>query len=306
MKLQATQSGFTLMEMIVVIVLTGILGTFLAQIISRPISGFIDTSRRAELVDIAELAQRRMTREIRLALPNSLRLRSNSSGGLTSCTAGGGSSCSVEFLRTLDGGRYRAKPAPGPPAVCVGSPEQARLSFNASSDCFEVLGPLTNLPDTGGNQTACMQGTADCLVIYNTGQQQANAYNGDNIAGITAATADSITFDISGGAATSFPFESPRQRFHIVDMPVSYVCDSATGVLTRQADYTITAAQALNPGGTVAVLANNIASCTFTYSPGTSTRNGLLSVDIRISTEDTQGTTNNVRLVEQIQVPNIP
>jgi MSHA biogenesis protein MshO len=212
----------------------------------------------------------------------------------------------VEFLRTLEGGRYRAKPGGAGPAVCGGPVSQDRLRFSAATDCFEVLGPLNNVPAAGGNQTACLQGTVDCLVIFNTGQQQANAYNGDNIAGITAASANAITFDISGGAATRFPFESPRQRFHIVDMPVSYVCDPAAGTLTRQADYPITPAQALNPGGSVSLLANRVASCSFVYTQGTSTRNALLTMEIRISDVDTQGATNSIRLVEQIQVPNIP
>lgn len=300
------QFGFTLMEIIVVIVVTGILGTLLAQIISRPVSTFIDTSRRAELVDIAEIALRRMTREIRLALPNSTRLRDNASGGLFNCSATSTVTCSIEFLRTLDGGRYRARAGGAGPAVCGGPVAQDRLRFSASSDCFEVLGPLTNLPVAGGNQTACLQGTVDCLVIFNTGQQQADAYNGDNIAGITAATANAITFDITGGGVTRFPFESPRQRFQIVDMPVSYVCDPGAGTLTRQADYPITPVQSLNPGGTVSLLANHITGCTFTYTQGTSTRNALLSVAISIAAQDTQGATNTVRLVEQIPVPNIP
>ena len=86
-----------------------------------------------------------------------------------------------------------------------------------SADCFEVLGPLSNIPLFAGaaDQNACLAGTTDCLVIFNTGQDGANAYNADNIAGITAATADGISFDISGGAATRFPFQSPKVRRRI-------------------------------------------------------------------------------------------
>ena len=101
--------GFTLIELVVVMVLTGIIAVLVGRNITRPVEGFIDLSRRAELVDIAELTLRRMTREIHLALPNSLRV----SGGSTCSAPGGSAVCAVEFLRTLDGGRYRARAAGG-------------------------------------------------------------------------------------------------------------------------------------------------------------------------------------------------
>lgn len=303
----ATNNGFSLIELIVVIVLTGIIASILGQVLSRPIEGFVDLSNRAALVDTAELALRRMSREIRLALPNSVRITDGTSQNLSTCTAAGATSCAVEILRTADGGRYRAKPG-GAGSGCAGPAAQDRLNFTASADCFEVLGTLSTLPLAGGaNQLSCLNlpRTSDCLVISNTGQPGANAYNGDNIAGLTAATANSLTFDISGGAATRFPLQSPRQRFHIVDKPVSFTCTA--GNINRQADYAITPAQVLTPaGGTGALLANQVSSCIFTYNPGVSSRNGILTVAITMSFTGSAGSLNNIRLVEQIQVPNVP
>jgi MSHA biogenesis protein MshO len=308
MKSRSTD-GFTLIEMVVVNVLTGIIALLVGRNITRPVEGFLDLGKRAELVDIAELSLRRMSREIRLALPNSVRI----SGG-SPCSAPGGSAvCAVEFLRTLDGGRYRARAAGGPPLYCGGSPAGDRLSFSSATDCFEVMGTLANLPDTSGapnNQTGCLTGVVDCLVIFNTGQAGANAYNRDNIAGITAASANSISFDIGGNGITRFPLPSPRQRFQIVDTPVSFVCKPGVGVMERHADYTIPVNQVLDPGntlnGNVSLLADRVSACTFTYDPGTNTRNGLLIVDLSISSTDTQGNLNTVRLVQEIQVLNIP
>ena len=301
--------GFTLIELIVVITLTGIIALFVGRNITRPIEGFIDLGQRAELVDIAELTLRRMSRELRLALPNSVRI----SGG-SPCNAPGGSAiCAVEILRTLDGGRYRDKPGGAGVALCPGPPAQDRLSFTSNNDCFEVLGTLNNLPVVapGADQDDCLDGTVDCLVIFNTGQIGANAYNRDNIAGIQAANTDAMSFDISGVAGvTRFPLKSPRQRFHVVDMPVSYVCNPGVGIIERHGDYDISLAQVLDPGGTlngnVSVLADKVTACSFTFDPGTNTRNGLLTADITVSSTDTQGNANTVRLVEQIQVPNIP
>ncbi len=299
--------GFTLIELVIVIALTGIVAVLVAHNITRPVAGFLDLSKRAQLVDTTELALRRMSREIRLALPNSVRLTDGAAQNLQSCSASGGSSCSVEILRTLDGGRYRLESDGSNNDYCA-APDDDQLDFTASIDCFEVVGGLTDLPATlaTATQSDCLNGNTDCLVIFNTGQTGANAYDGDNIAAIRAATANSITFDIGGGAVTHFPYQSPRQRFQIVDMPVSFVCNTGTGTVNRDANYTISPTQSLNPGGISDMLADNVSSCSFTYVQGTGSRNALLTIALVLSAKDTEGNSNKVRLVQQIQVPNIP
>jgi MSHA biogenesis protein MshO len=300
-------AGFTLVEMITVITLTAIIAALVGRNIVEPVEGFVDLSMRAALVDAADLALQRMSREVRLALPNSVRIRSGASAGLENCSASAGTVCAVEILRTMDGGQYREEFDGTDNDQCAG-PDDDRLDFSAPGDCFEILGSITNVPVAAGGATQleCLQGNVDCLVIFNTGQGGANAYAGDNIAGIQVASATAITFDISGGSATRFPLPSPRQRFHLVDMPVSFVCDTGVGTLTRFADYDITPAQSTTPGGSTALLSDKVQSCTFRFTQGVGSRNALLTVTLVIRDTDTQGNTNDVRLVEQISVPNIP
>ena len=70
----ARQRGFTLVELILVIVLCGIVAAMVGAVLSRPLEGFVAQSRRAELVDIGAGALDRMTRDIRMAVPGSLRV----------------------------------------------------------------------------------------------------------------------------------------------------------------------------------------------------------------------------------------
>lgn len=290
-----SRQGFTLIELIIVILLIGILAGVLITILQGPLRGYFDLQRRAELVAVAETALHRMTREIRLALPNSIRI----SGG------------SLEFLRTIDGGRYRDRPPPG----------NAVLNFNTNSDTFEVLGGLINHASiqTGSGSAACLSGTAYCLVIYNTGQPasvteavatgtSANAYlgiSGDfdgNIATVSSATTDSLGFDNSNVSGWRFAFESPRQRFQIVDTPVSFVCNPAAGTIYRYADYGIQAVQpAIPAGGSENRLVDRVSNCSFSYDPGTATRAGLVTIRIEI-TENGQ----SITLMQQVHVENQP
>jgi len=271
------EKGFTLIEVIIVILLIGILSGVIFTILIGPMRAYVDVEKRLRLVDVADTALQRMTREIRLALPNSIRIN----GGPT-----------IEFLRTLDGGRYRSA-SDGASGVC-GSPADSVLDFSLTGDCFEVLGTLTNFSEivTGGS---CLSSTGDCLVIYNTGQTGVDAYSDNNMAEITSATANSITFS----GAPPFPLESPRQRFFIVDTPVSFVCNIGTSQITRHDDYTI--------GGAVGagnLLVNQVSACNFSYNAGSASRAGLVSLSITIQDSSLGG--GSVTLLQQAHVDNQP
>lgn len=286
------QQGFTLMELLTVTVLVGILAVLGGRLILAPIESFTDVSRRAELVDIADNALQRMSRELRVALPNSIRITVS------------GSRTALEFLNTATGGRYRAR------VESDGSGNSLDPVFNSGTDEFDVLGGVIG-PVTPGpaGQANCLNGNSDCLVIYNTGTGAGdfNAYAGSNIAAISAVTANTITY--SNGANWNFPFPIPpssEQRFYVVDRPVSFVCDSSTRQLRRYEDYGIQAAQPVTDaqlGGPGSLLADNIAGCAFSYTGGAGTRYGL--VTLRVQVQDT-ATSESVALLYQVHVVNVP
>jgi len=288
-------TGFTLIELVMVIVLIGALSSVASVFIAGPVAGFIDSNRRATLVDIAETALQRMTREIRNALPNSVRISDN------------GAQFAIEYLNTFTGGRYRALQATGGPSN--------RLNFNINTDSFDILGGLPGfaLIDVAGGtgQANCLNNTVDCLVIYNTGTgvTDFNAYNGDNIAAITAVTNVLMTFDNSDIPAWSFPAMSPNNRFFVVDTPVSFVCDAATGELLMYQGYNIMAGQPLTAGSfgiAGAVLADQISDCgvnTFLYNAGAGVRYGLVVIRLTITDPNS---TESISLQQQTHVLNAP
>jgi len=68
------QRGFTLVELVLVMVLVGVVGSLGATFISRSVGMYRSTVVRAELTDQAVVALRRLSRELAAALPNSVRV----------------------------------------------------------------------------------------------------------------------------------------------------------------------------------------------------------------------------------------
>lgn len=277
-------AGFTLIEIVMVIVIIGIISGMVAVFVVKPVQGYVDAVHRAELTDSADVALRRLTRDVRLALPNSLRVM----------TSGGNHY--IEFIMTTNGGRYRD--------TSDGSTAGNFLSWTSANLTFDVLGPMPSSPALAVN---------DYIVVYNlgTGYAPADAYaaadpcTNCNRAKVSGISANVVTLSTNPFAGQSPPLPSPNARFQIVPggtKAVTYVCPTTTaGNLSRYANYGFNAAQAV-PSGTPSTLAAN-ATCTVDYTPTATGRNGLLYIELKL-TDSTSG--ESVTLFQQIHVDNAP
>jgi MSHA biogenesis protein MshO len=244
--------------------------------------------------DIADTALRRIGRDLRVALPNSVRVTTGACP-VTIANPGGAGTCSfLEFLPTSGGGRYRADTGGG--VGCPASPSGEALDFTTPDACFGVLGGmLPGFAFAAGDQVA----------VYNLGIAGASAYFADNTAAINVA--GSTTAIIKLNATKLFPFESPRARFDIINQAVSYVCDTTGKTLTRYT-YPIVAAQptaALTGGNLLA--ANVGAICNFAYNPFVvAQRSGLVTMNLAITETNPSGGNETVTLYSAAHVSNVP
>lgn len=273
------QKGFTLVEAVIVIAITGIIGGMVAVFMRGPINAYFDTARRAELTDVADTAVRRVARDVQSALPNSVRVD--------------GTGNFLELIPIRTAGRYRAEAG----SAAADDP----LDFTLAADnSFDVLGPPVTVL------------AGDSLVVYNLGLPGvSDAYDAPP-APLTSrrlATAGAglvkVTFTPT---ATPLPLPSPGSRFQIVGTPVTYACDVPGGTLWRFSGYAIQTGQpatiaALNalPGVVAAPLATGVTACTFAYTPGVLQRNGLVSMALSVMQSG-----ETIVLQHQINVDNTP
>jgi MSHA biogenesis protein MshO len=284
--MRAAAGGFTLVELVITIAVGAVVVAFCAMFILTPMEAYTAQTRRAALVDAADSALRFMSRDVRSALPNSVR------------TAGAGSVSALELLATADGARYQDN---GP----LASPALA-LTFGAPASAFTTTVPFTQL-------ALPWSSSSYYLSIYNVGVPGADAYQASNVitpAGTTIAITAGSTPNqnlVTLTPAFQFAYGSPQKRVYLVSGPVSYLCDTAAGTLTRYAGYSIAATQPtsaavlLAAGASSALVANDVSSCAFSYTAGTAQRNALATLSLGLAQSG-----ESVALLNEVQVPNAP
>ncbi|HJW56070.1 MAG TPA: hypothetical protein VJ577_12415, partial [Burkholderiaceae bacterium] len=287
----------------IVIVITGIIAGTVAVFLRLPVQGYVDTAARAELTDIADTALRRMTRDLRLALPNSIRLTTDGSGNKY-----------LELLLTKTGGRYLAE-------------EDAAgtnfLNFSDPADLtFDVVGAMP-----AGEQAIVPN---DFIVVYNLGpgQSPADAYAdcgvipGCNRARVASAPAGNTVTLVSNPFAAQksptppndpLPMPSPRWRFQVVTTPVTYVCNPTAHTLTRYWDYAIQPTQPASLASLAsapawatpknALLASSVNGCEFSLNNLVSVRTALIGLQLTLQNQANGG---SVVLFHQVHVDNTP
>lgn len=283
--------GFTLIEAVTVIVITGIVASMVAVFIRSSLGSYFDAVRRAELTEAADIGLRELAREVRLAVPNSLRL-TDSAGHPGTCSTG---TCLLEFVPSKDGGRYRSEidGSTGGSSMCNGG------STNAA---FDVLGSMPTVA------------AGDDIVVFNDANLNKGSACGTLPDDVYCATGSRATVSAVGAHGLTLAAALANNtvicpyangRFQVVDRnirAVTYACPSAgAGALTRYSNYGYNASQAAPAGGSSAVVVTN-ATCSVSYTANALQRNGLLAITLTIT--DAGG--EQIVAFREIHVDNAP
>jgi MSHA biogenesis protein MshO len=291
------ERGVTLIELVLAIVIVGIV---IAAVIFflNPLRQGADIALRAELTDIADNALQRIGRDVRLALPNSIRVDSTTVPG----------SVFLEFIAVRTAGRYRS--GGGGPTIagnCAiddgsGFPDSDQLVFDAPDTCFTTLGKLSGAVAAN-----------DQLVLNNYGLTDQNAYQTAPILNrvtITSVDTSNTNRDRVEFGSTTFQralHDSPGKRFFVISGPVTYECNTTAGTITRHDGYALQVGQPTSFGAGALIAENvvNATGCSFSYA-SVGPQLGLLTMQITLRRQLFGGAAETVSLYHAVHVSNAP
>lgn len=264
-------AGFTLVELVVVIVISAIVAVFMVLFLDTPIESYFAQTRRSDLVDSAHRISDAVTADARTALPNSMRV--NAAG------------TALELLATTGVARYYGqgdKNGVSGEELVIGSPmtilSSGTLPSFGTLDSFDTqalpyqapylsVGNLGTAAYTAYNSATGVMTPASTVVTVGANPSATPPppfAAGENLVTLSA----QITFQALGAPAT----QPSVHNAYLVSGPVSYVCNPnaanpTTGTLMRYFGYTITSAQPVPPAATGALIAHDVAACTIAIVP---------------------------------------
>ena len=201
------EHGFTLIELVIVIVLLAIVSIFTFRFVGIGAEMYVAGSERLKLLDQSRFAIERITRELRNSVPNSARVR----------TLTDGSQC-LEFVPIKVAGTYYNAP------FANSSPESLDFVTMATDWSSIKAGSINN----------------DRLFIYATRPDfiYPDKVDGERrwsrVASDQARTGQQTSLTLAPGLY--FAEESPRQRLYVGRSPVSF-CVQVDGKIKRYSNY---------------------------------------------------------------------
>jgi MSHA biogenesis protein MshO len=276
-------SGFTLIELIMVIVLLGVMAVGITGFIGLSTQTYINVSERDELLSTARFAVERLNREIRNAVPNSIRVKKT-------VFAGYDIQC-IEFVPIVASTTYVDIPvSPEPPLVqlpVIPFVDRYGVEYSCpGSNCVQAV-TVYPLTDTD---------------IYN------NPYDGTGkvfgIDSLTKSSANEWIINMDRSSGVLFDADSPTSRMYVINSPVSYCV--ASNRLFRYEYYGYAPSQLAPPIAKAVTMANDVVNMNvgvnpFTVIPASLQRNALVEVKLMF---DRNG--ESIVFDNNIQVKNIP
>jgi MSHA biogenesis protein MshO len=285
------QRGFTLVELIVVMVVIGIMAGILVVFFSPALSNYFDTARRAGLSDVADGAMRRIVRDVRMSVPNSVR--------------SWGNQC-VEMVPTSSGGRHRTGPDIDWDAANATNP-------SLWMDPGQTYGAFDTVTQANARENDWVViGNQEADDIYLGANRQLVNNAADHAGGVPGFSRITLKGNIK------VPAGYDGARYVVVpggQGPVTYTCQGSAGTdaagngkytLQRHSGYGFQSPDSTTCPAIAAVpaiVANHVSACSFRYdpNPGATQESGFLEVDITVTEAN-----ESVRLRFGVHVDNVP
>lgn len=278
--------GFTLTELIIVIVILGIIAGVVAPLIGNKFFAVAQSTERAEWVQQAEYALFHMRQDLANSVPNTLWVNTGDQ--------------SVEYLgidvrAPLYAARYRDRQLAG----------FDRLQPNNDSS-FDLFGYYPNLSGTANYVSI---GTTDSTSMRNDWQTNMASGTG-TLAEITSSTANQTGSENGGPlsnvvltAAHNFGGHSPYFRAYFFSGPQAYECDLSSGFLNRVTNYTnlaVGTGYAARTGSAVRQrVVSDIRDCEFEYLAGSTFEPPKLRVMLELG-----NAAESIRIIDVLQLSN--
>jgi MSHA biogenesis protein MshO len=237
--------GFTLIELITVIIVLSILAVLGGRFIVESTDSYRSTQTRSLLMNTGRQAIERMTRQLRVSLPSSVRITNNK--------------MCLEFMPIVSGGNYRG--------TLVGNTytEYVPDSFNLAAPLNTVI-VSPHAIDFGAAQYVSI-GAVVPAELY--GASPASR------ATLSSRTNTQLTFTPARGWARN----SVNKRFYLLDKPQAFCV--VANQLRFYADQDVTAGS-VDLNSTFSLLAQNVSGTTmpFALTAGSENRNTVVQLDI--------------------------
>lgn len=272
--------GITLIELVTVMLLLGILAVGVTTYLRLGASMYTEATSVQQVLQQSRFALERVSREVRGAVPGSVRVLANSSNSVN---------C-VEFAPLAQSGIYRDLPLYPSRRNWIG---------------------VTTI-NTGWTTQSSQR-----LTVYPTDHTHLyflNQNRSANIAAVQNAPDDAdgnahtrrISLADNAGLQMSFSTESPQKRFYIANQPVSFCRQGSE--LKRYSNYGFVASQPLPPnvpGEVMAVGINNAASePMFRYDAAILNRSAILHLFLRFGPAVDVG--QDLYFNHEVHIPNVP
>jgi MSHA biogenesis protein MshO len=275
-------NGFTMLELIIVIIILGVMSLGITSFISLSTQTYLNVSERDDLLSSARFAIERLNREIRNAVPNSIRITPITPFTTQQC---------IEFIPIKASTIYTNIPV---------VPDNKRTNID-----------VVNFVNSQDDPFSSCSGTCpDYIVVYPL--TPSDVYDFDINSGdgkvtqlkpFSGFTGDIWTLPIEPTGGMVFDQHSPTDRLYVFDSTVSYCVSNFQ--LKRFQGNNFEAFQSLTPVGSESLMAENVTfdkdNPPFVYSPASLQRNAVVQIKLHFNRDGEEIVFNN-----DVHIENIP